>query len=86
VYQIRNLNYAKTKPECWINHNRGEGSITIKSNLASNLAYKMPFMGSVYPMYSSDPQGLGCESFLPKCFEIGAENGPDNFFHYYFYT
>ena len=48
-YAQGDINFKKMKPGCWINHNPGEGALTMKSDLVSSLEY-LPQVESMYPM------------------------------------
>jgi len=85
-YAQSDINFKKMKPGCWINHNPGEGALTMKSDLVTSLETTLPLVESMYPMKFSDPDGYGERSFFPRCFNLKSGEGCDDFLHDYYFT
>lgn len=58
----------------------------MKTELTKSLARKHHTISSMYPMLTSDPKGIGVESFYPRCFHLKSTEGCSDFLHDYFFT
>jgi hypothetical protein len=81
-----NLNYDRYQPSCWINHAKGESSITTKEKLARTLSSLHSFVAGQYPMHHADPDGHGIDAFFPRCFSLTTSEGCGSFLVDYYYT
>jgi hypothetical protein len=80
------INYERYSPQCWINHARGESSITTKEKLSRNLESCHHFTSNLYPMHHADPDGHGIQAFFPRCFSLTTSEGCGTFLTDYYNT
>ena len=66
VLNTQDVHYHNLKKGCYINQNKGEGSLTCKTGLYDSLQQGHEFMGNWFPMDHCDPLGAGVQSFYPR--------------------